>query len=58
MYFLKPQRRRIPNHIQSVGIDELGDYTKKKGSPLIPPQCYLKMDVIGAVEVVGVRDDT
>ena len=23
----------------------------------IPPQCYLKMDVIGAIKLVGVRDD-
>ena len=25
---------------------------------MIAPQCYLKMDVIGVLEVVGVRDDT
>ena len=38
-------------------MDQLGDCATKKGRPLTPRQCYLKMDVIGEVEVVGVRDD-
>ena len=38
-------------------MDEPGECATNQGRPLIPPQCYLKMDVIGAVEVVGVRDD-
>ena len=38
-------------------MDQPGDCVVEQGRPLIPSQCYLKMDVIGAVEVVGVRDD-
>ena len=38
-------------------MDQLGDYAAEQGRPSIPSQCYLKMDVIGVVEVVGVRDD-
>ena len=52
--FLKPRSHRISNHIQSTSLDRLGDYATEQGNPLIPPQCYLKMDEI---EVVGVRDD-
>ena len=57
MSFLKPQSRQISNRIQSTSIDQPGYYTTEQGRPLIPPQCYLKMDVIVAVEVVGVRYD-
>ena len=39
-------------------MDQPGVCAIKQGRYLIPPQCYLKMDVIGAVEVVGVREDT
>ena len=38
-------------------MDQPRSCATKEGRPLIPPQCYLKMDVIGVVEVVGVRDD-
>ena len=55
--FPKPQNHRIPNRIQSASKDKPGDYAKNQGRPLIPPRCYLKIDVIGEVEVVGVGDD-
>ena len=38
-------------------MDKPEDCATEQGRPLIPPQCYLKMDVIGTLEVVGVRDD-
>ena len=38
-------------------MDKLGDCAKKQGRPLIIPQCYLKMDMVGEVEVVEVRDN-
>ena len=40
--------------MQSTILDQLGDCATEQGKPLLPPQCYLKMDEI---EVVGVRDD-
>ena len=35
-------------------MDQLGDCATEQGKPLVPLQCYLKMDLI---EVVWVRDD-
>ena len=54
MSVLKPRSHQISNYIQSAIPDYPGDCDTEQGNPLIPPQCYLKMDVI---EVVGVRDD-
>ena len=35
-------------------MDQPGDCDAEQGRPMIPSQCYLKMD---RIEVVGVRDD-